>query len=484
MGSELIPDLPADWKSLPLIECTTDSVISYGIVQPGQHSDSGIPIIRVNNFGNGKLDLSTVLKVTPEIESKFSRTRLVGGEVLLTLVGSTGQSIVAPAELAGWNVPRAVAVIRPTDEVGADWINICLQTEFTKHFLDSRANTTVQKTLNLADVKKIPIPIPPKSIREFIETNIASLDTKIQLNRQTNETLEKMAQALFKSWFVDFDPVIDNALAAGNPIPDELQERAERRQQQLAKLDHKPLPDDVRQLFPSEFELTEELGWVPNGWAIKRTEEISEKIAMGPFGSNIKVSTFVESGIPIISGHHLKGFLLDEHKHNFITNEHAENLKNSTVFPGDIIFTHAGNIGQVALIPKEVSFEKFVISQRQFYLRPRLSDVSAAYLLYYFKSNLGQHNLLANASQTGVPSIARPSSHLKSIELIVPSMTLIKVFDEQCHSFFEKFMAIRDNSKSLSKLRDTLLPKLISGELRLPSEALADVEPQPASAIV
>ena len=78
-----------------------------------------------------------------------------------------------------------------------------------------------------------------------------------------------MAQALFKSWFVDFDPVIDNALEAGNTIPDELQDRAERRKQQLAKPDHQPLPDDIRQLFPSEFELTDELGWVPMGWEVK-----------------------------------------------------------------------------------------------------------------------------------------------------------------------------------------------------------------------
>src|SRR5690606_19832251 len=107
---------------------------------------------------------------------------------------------------------------------------------------------------------------PPLQDQQKIGYFLGGLDNKIELNRQLNQTLEQMAQALFKSWFVDFDPVIDNALAAGNEIPSDLQDRAERRQLQLAKADHKPLPENIRKLFPSEFELTESLGWVPKGW--------------------------------------------------------------------------------------------------------------------------------------------------------------------------------------------------------------------------
>ena len=81
-----------------------------------------------------------------------------------------------------------------------------------------------------------------------------------------NETLEAMAQTLFKSWFVDFDPVIDNALAAGNTIPDELKEKAAIRQGLDDK--RKSLPKDIRRLFPSEFAYTEEMGWIPEGWEV------------------------------------------------------------------------------------------------------------------------------------------------------------------------------------------------------------------------
>lgn len=159
-----------------------------------------------------------------------------------------------------------------------------------------------------------------------------------------------------------------------------------------------------------------------NEWQTVRVEDIAEKIAMGPFGSNIKVETFVEAGVPVISGAHLRGVRLDDGDFNFVTDEHAERMKNSNVFRGDVIFTHAGNIGQVAYIPPNSQYARYVISQRQFYLRCDLSKADPAFVSYFFHSNDGQHKLLANASQTGVPSIARPSSYLKTIELSLPPL--------------------------------------------------------------
>lgn len=99
-----------------------------------QHQEDGIGIIRVNNIQNGNIYIDDVLKVSHEIESKFAKTRLEGGEVLLTLVGSTGISAITTKALQGWNVARAVAVIKPCDEISAEWIHICLQSPFTKYF--------------------------------------------------------------------------------------------------------------------------------------------------------------------------------------------------------------------------------------------------------------------------------------------------------------------------------------------------------------
>ena len=159
-------------------------------------------------------------------------------------------------------------------------------------------------------------------------------------------------------------------------------------------------------------------------WPTVTIEEIAERVAMGPFGSSIKVETFVQSGVPIISGQHLQGFKLDEAQgFDFITEKHADRLKNANVQRGDIVFTHAGNIGQVAYIPNGSKFERYVISQRQFYMRCDLSKVIPEYIVAYFKTPEGQQKLLANTSQVGVPSIAQPVTYLRTIEITLPPLS-------------------------------------------------------------
>jgi len=158
-------------------------------------------------------------------------------------------------------------------------------------------------------------------------------------------------------------------------------------------------------------------------WQSARIEEVAERVAMGPFGSSIKVETFVTEGVPIISGQHLHGSRVDDTVgFNFIAPEHADKLRNANVRRGDVIFTHAGNIGQVAYIPDTSSYERYVISQRQFYLRPDQNKALPEYLVAYFRSPEGRHKLLANTSQVGVPSIAQPVTYLRSIEIPLPPL--------------------------------------------------------------
>lgn len=186
---------------------------------------------------------------------------------------------------------------------------------------------------------------------------------------------------------------------------------------------------------------------------------------MGPFGSNIKVSTFVPEGVPIISGNHLRGYFLEEPEFNYITVEHAERLKNSIVFPHDLIFTHAGNIGQVAMIPDGCKYDRYVLSQRQFYLRCDEAKVVPEFLLLFFHSASGQHELLSYANQTGVPSIAQPASNLKKIPFKCPPIQEQLMWQKQVHPLLGKYLNNRLENERLSSLRDTLLPKLMSGEL-------------------
>ena len=158
-------------------------------------------------------------------------------------------------------------------------------------------------------------------------------------------------------------------------------------------------------------------------WPVATIEDIADRVAMGPFGSSIKVETFVPEGIPIVSGKHLHGFRVDDKlSFNFISPQHAQQLANANVLRGDVIFTHRGNIGQVAYIPVDSKFNRYVISQSQFYVRCNRAKIIPEFLVYYFKSNEGRHRLLANTSQVGVPAIAQPVTYLRTIEIPVPPL--------------------------------------------------------------
>ncbi len=158
-------------------------------------------------------------------------------------------------------------------------------------------------------------------------------------------------------------------------------------------------------------------------WVTATIADIAEKVAMGPFGSSIKVETFVPQGVPVISGQHLHSFRLDERPgFNFITPEHAAKLSNANVRQGDVIFTHAGNIGQVSYIPTDSAHERYVISQRQFYMRCDSRQVIPEFVTYYFATPYGKHQLLANSASVGVPSLAQPVSYLRTVGIRLPPL--------------------------------------------------------------
>lgn len=450
----------------------------------------GTPSVMPKNISVEGINTDDIAKVSNEDMLRLSRYHLESGDIVYSRRGDVEKCALVKEQEAGWLCGTGCLRVRLGNSynvVSEEFLHSYLSSPMIREWISRNAVGATMPNLNTGILRDVPLLLPSASEAKVIGGSWAALNKKITLNRQINQTLEQMAQTLFKSWFVDFDPVIDNALDAGFfeqdwPIPDELQHRARLRQERRQALreseaqigealtEQQPLPaslpKELRQLFPDAFEESE-LGWVPKGWGVKTCEEISTRIGMGPFGSNIKVSTFVDSGIPVISGTHLKSVLLNDHSYNFITEEHAQKLKNSAVYRRDIVFTHAGNIGQVALIPDESEYERYMISQRQFYLRPDSSQVKSSYIVHYFHSHLGQHKLLSNASQTGVPSIARPSSHLKGIALVIPSNEVQESFDGLVTRWNEKTMRTRNNIDLLTKLRDTLLPKLISGELRL-----------------
>ena len=336
-------------------------------------------------------------------------------------------------------------VIRGKENVtDTDYAYYLTRSELVWNYCISQmTGTSGRQRVPTSALSHLKVLVPPLPEQRAIAHILGSLDDKIELNRAMNEMLETTARAIFKSWFVDFDPV--RAKAEGRDTG---------------------LPSHIADLFPDSFE-DSELGEIPKGWKVKAIGDIAERVAMGPFGSSIKVETFVSEGIPVISGQHLWGLMLRDSVFNFITEEHADRLKNSIVQRGDVIFTHAGSIGQASFIPDNSTYKQYIISQRQFFMRPDRNWATPSFIVFFFKSANGQHKLLANTSSTGVPSISRPITYLRSIKLAVPSISLMIEFEKATTTILQKIRHTVDESNTLAAIRDALMTKLLNGEIRL-----------------
>lgn len=198
--------MPEGWQIKALGELlTSSSDLTYGVVQPGSECADGVPIVRVKDIRGGRIATDEPLRISPDIEKQYQRSRIEGGELLVTLVGTVGETAVAPNELRGWNTARAVATVRLPTADDSEWVGYCLQTPEGKNRIGSRVNTTVQTTLNLKDLREFPVILPPIAERRAITGVLRALDDKIKLNRRVNSQLKEVSELSLR-------------LAVGSPV--------------------------------------------------------------------------------------------------------------------------------------------------------------------------------------------------------------------------------------------------------------------------
>ena len=161
-----------------------------------------------------------------------------------------------------------------------------------------------------------------------------------------------------------------------------------------------------------------------------KISELLREISMGPFGSNIKVENFIKDGVPVLNGANLQGFKLKEYSFNYVSEEKADSLGKANAYRGDIVITHRGTLGQIIYIPIDSKYNRYVISQSQFRLTLNTNIVRPDYFVYYFHTRIGQHKIMVNASQVGVPALARPTSTFRDVTIDLPPLeTQNKIMD-------------------------------------------------------
>lgn len=464
---------------------------------------SGVMYLTSKNIGDGQLKLDSFDFISDDCFSKlFTNTkraqrRLQTGDVLMGIIGTFGNCYVYK-DTDHFGISSSVAILRPDQsKLLPEYLYYYISSASFKAIVEKFKGGSVQGYTNIATLKALPIPLPSIAIQKAIVENLIPLDNKITLNRQINQTLEQMAQTLFKSWFVDFDPVIDNALDAGNAIPDELQARAEQRQAQRNAVDeankenaenqphstrtnpatgdtlapsYKPLPDDIRQLFPNEFEESE-LGWVPKGWANSCFGDLLESTIGGDWGKDVEDDKHTTQS-RIIRGTDIPDLISGQLSQAPLRWVEPKKLKTRKIEIGDIIIEVSGGS------PKQPTGRSLFITQA---ILERLGGVvEPASFCRRFKPKSFNLGMLASLhlqkiyadgkmweyqnQSTGIANF-QTKFFLEAENVLVPTDGVLNAF---CNIVMPMIEKSQDNEQiMLSDLRDTLLPKLISGELRL-----------------
>ena len=342
-----------EWKEVRL-DSLVNRKICYGIVQPGFSPKNGIPVIKVNNIVKGLRDISECDKTTEEINNKYKRTILKGGELVISLVG-------------------------------------------------------VQRALNIKDLCKMPIPITSKHYMGRIVSILKSLDDKIEVNRKINENLEQQAQALFKSWFVDFEP------------------------------------------FKNGEFVESELGMIPKGWRVVSLDEMTSKFGTGLNPrKNFKLGEGNNYYVTIKNMGNNRVYLDD--KCDKVTDDAIEKInKRSKLQEGDLLFSGIGTIGRVALVTQTPT--NWNTSESVFNMHPT-QNISSEFLYILLLSDVFQQYVKIHA-QGGVQQGIRMAS-LKEYRMAIPEDSLLRKFDDIVMPIISRIKNNDNQSDSLASLRDTL----------------------------
>jgi len=381
--------------------------------------DAGIPIITVEHLDENRISHIDTPFVSDSDYERLIKYNLKEGDIVFSRVGSVDRRALVRGEEDGWLFSGRCLRVRPDNNlIDSLYLSYFFGLNIFKKYVRSIAVGATMPSINTKILSNLPIIYPELQTQQKIAHILSTIDDKIELNRKMNKTLEEMAQALFKSWFVDFDPV--HAKAKANDSDADLE--------QIAK--ELGISKDVLDLFPDEFEESE-MGLIPKGWETLKLQ----KLITLHYGKALKKSDRRYGKIPVYGSGGIIGY------HNkFLTDQKT------------IIVGRKGTVGSLYWEDTPC----FPIDT-VFYVEPQdTSLVYCYYLLQYM--NLDKMN-----TDAAVPGLNR--NNVYRLDTILPNKKIADRFNIIVSKFRETIYANQQENNTLQNTRDTLLPKLLSGEL-------------------
>lgn len=409
--------------------------------------EEGVPVIMPVNLSDNRVDLTDIARISNEDAQRLSRHIVRDGDVIYSRRGDVTRKALITENEKGMFCGTGCLLVRPGDLVDPKFLVYHLSSPANQEWIVRHAIGATMPNLNTGILAAVPLRMPDRITQEAIANILGTLDERIELNRQTNTTLEALAQTMFRSWFVDFDPVIDNALTAGNPIPEPLQAKAQVR----AALgdQRRPLPDGLQARFPDRFVFTEEMGWVPEGWPISTVgSEFDVTMGQSPPGDTYNLSG---EGLPFFQGRADFGFRYPENR-VFCSSPKRLAAK------GDTLVSVRAPVGDVNLAAEDCCIGRGVSASRHKYRSRSYTYYSMLQLRERFKIYEGEGTVFGSINQ----------KDFKALPQLAVDLPLVQLFEYHAGILDERIEIGTHAIAALKSLRDFLLPRLLSGELRIP----------------
>lgn len=473
MSSESLFALHQGWEVLPLGEvCRRGG----GNVQTGpfgsqlhasDYVSEGIPSVMPQNIGDNKILDTGIARITKEDAERLSKYRVREGDIVYSRRGDVERRALVRKTEDGWLCGTGCLRIRFGDGI--------VYPRYAAHYLGHpsvrewivrHAHGATMPNLNTTILSELPFVLPPWNVQVLIGDAIEAYDEKLDLNHRVNQTLEAMAQAIFKSWFVDFDPVKAKIAA--------IQEGRDPLRAAMTAISGKPdaeldtlLPEQYAQLsatsalFPDEME-DSELGDIPKGWAVAHIQDVVEGVYDGPHATPPEAT----EGAVFLGIRNMTGTSLDMSDVRHIAEaDWAQWTRRIEPRAGDIVFSYEATLGYFALLPSGL---RCCLGRRLALIRPRVEQGFGSFWFHQFVAPPFQRFLEKHT----IPGATVNRIALKdfpSFPVLKPATAIQSSFCERVDSIWSLIHSNQTQSERLEKLRDTLLPKLLSGELQVHS---------------
>ncbi|GAB5491715.1 MAG: hypothetical protein Phog2KO_19300 [Phototrophicaceae bacterium] len=436
-------EFPSDWH-IANFEDAMDEIIDYR-GKTAKKSNVGIPLLSAKVIKNGRLLREKFEYIPPQDYDEWMRRGIPKPtDIVMTTEAPLGE--IAQLDDGKYALGQRLVTLRgKQDYLDNTYLKYQMLSLHVQHQLNARATGTTVLGIKQRELRQIELIIPPLEEQRAIAHILGSLDDKIEANRRMNETLENTARAIFKSWFVDFDPV--HAKANGETPEGMSAETAD--------------------LFPDDFQESE-LGLIPRGWSALRLEQVLEVIETGkrPRGG-IKGIT---KGVPSIGAESIVGLgMFDYAKTKYVPEDFFTTIKKGIVEDRDVLLYKDGGrpgvfLPHVSMFGDGFPFHRMALNSHVFRIRGN-SSISQEFLYLWMSSPLIMHEMHLRGGGAAIPGINQTT--VKGLPALLPSQDIIRSFDKQVSSLISKVFSNCNENRILAELRDTLLPRLISGELRV-----------------